>query len=69
VAVIVENGGFGAQAAAPIVRKVFDYHLLGLLPKDLDEDLLPKVQDEAELRDIPEDIEPETIAVPEAAKP
>jgi penicillin-binding protein 2 len=29
VAVLVENGGFGAAAAAPIVRKVFDYYLLG----------------------------------------
>jgi len=29
VAVLVENGGFGAQAAAPIARQVFDYYLLG----------------------------------------
>ena len=29
VAVLVENGGFGAQAAAPIARKVFDYYVLG----------------------------------------
>ena len=29
VAVLVENGGFGAQAAAPIARQVFDYFLLG----------------------------------------
>jgi penicillin-binding protein 2 len=29
VAVLVENGGFGAQAAAPVARKVFDYFLLG----------------------------------------
>jgi penicillin-binding protein 2 len=27
--VLVENGGFGAQAAAPIARAVFDYYLLG----------------------------------------
>jgi penicillin-binding protein 2 len=27
--VLVENGGFGAQAAAPIARKVLDYRLLG----------------------------------------
>jgi penicillin-binding protein 2 len=33
VAVVVENGGFGAQAAAPIVRAVFDYYLLGIEPK------------------------------------
>lgn len=32
LAVVVENGGFGAQAAAPIARQVFDYYLLGKLP-------------------------------------
>jgi len=29
VSVLVENGGFGAQAAAPIARQVFDYYLTG----------------------------------------
>ena len=29
IAVLVENGGFGADAAAPIARAVFDYYLLG----------------------------------------
>ena len=29
LAVLVENGGFGAQAAAPIARKVLDHHVLG----------------------------------------
>ena len=29
LAVLVENGGFGAQAAAPIARKVFDFYLTG----------------------------------------
>jgi penicillin-binding protein 2 len=29
LAVLVENGGFGAQAAAPIARRVFDHFLLG----------------------------------------
>ncbi|WP_313952296.1 penicillin-binding protein 2 [Accumulibacter sp.] len=33
LAVIVENGGFGAQSAAPIARMVLDYYLLGKLPK------------------------------------
>jgi penicillin-binding protein 2 len=32
LAVLVENGGFGAQAAAPIARQVLDYHLLGKKP-------------------------------------
>lgn len=34
IAVIVENGGFGAEAAAPIVRKALDYYLLGKKPVD-----------------------------------
>ncbi len=29
LAVLVENGGFGAQAAAPIARQVFDWYLTG----------------------------------------
>jgi penicillin-binding protein 2 len=33
LAVIVENAGFGAKAAAPIARQVFDYYLLGKVPK------------------------------------
>ena len=32
LAVLVENGGFGAQAAAPIARQVIDYYLLGKVP-------------------------------------
>ncbi|HZI83790.1 MAG TPA: penicillin-binding protein 2, partial [Casimicrobiaceae bacterium] len=32
LAVLVENGGFGAQAAAPVARAVFDYYLLGRAP-------------------------------------
>jgi hypothetical protein len=32
LAMIVENAGFGAQAAAPIARKTFDYFLLGKTP-------------------------------------
>ena len=33
LAVIVENGGFGATAAAPIARAMLDYYLLGKLPE------------------------------------
>ncbi len=66
VAVIVENGGFGAQAAAPIVRKVFDYHLLGKLPKDQAPVVLPKGGEDVDLRDVPESMEPEPIAPAEA---
>ena len=32
LAVIVENAGFGARAAAPLARKVLDYYLLGKVP-------------------------------------
>jgi penicillin-binding protein 2 len=32
LAVLVENGGFGAAAAAPIARQVLDYYLLGKIP-------------------------------------
>ena len=43
LAVLVENGGHGGATAAPIARKVFDYYLLGkvpkpLVPKDVKED-------------------------------
>jgi penicillin-binding protein 2 len=40
IALIVENGGFGARAAAPIARQAFDYYLLGKVPNapaDLDD--------------------------------
>jgi len=32
LAVIVENGGFGARAAAPIARTMLDYYMLGKVP-------------------------------------
>jgi len=35
VAVIVENAGWGAAAAAPIARALFDYYMLGKVPADL----------------------------------
>jgi penicillin-binding protein 2 len=36
LALIVENGGWGAGAAAPIARRVLDYVLLGLYPSEED---------------------------------
>jgi penicillin-binding protein 2 len=36
LAVIVENAGFGAEHAAPIARRVFDYVLLGQYPSEED---------------------------------
>jgi penicillin-binding protein 2 len=44
-AIIVENGGFGARAAAPIARTMLDYYLLGKLPPGLHE---PTPEDEVE---------------------
>ncbi len=69
VAVIVENGGFGAQAAAPIARALFDFYLLGKLPPDRAGIRLPPM-DESELRDVPENLEPERVeATPAAVQP
>jgi penicillin-binding protein 2 len=34
LAIIVENAGFGAAAAAPIARQAMDYYLLGKKPND-----------------------------------
>ena len=36
LAMVVENAGFGAAAAAPIARRVFDYLLLGKYPSEED---------------------------------
>ena len=36
LAVVVENAGFGAEHAAPIARRVFDYWLLGQYPNEED---------------------------------
>ncbi|MES2072185.1 MAG: penicillin-binding protein 2 [Pseudomonadota bacterium] len=43
LAIIVENGGFGAEAAAPIVRKALDYYLLGKRPQEKDKTPAQKV--------------------------
>ncbi|MBC7729987.1 MAG: penicillin-binding protein 2, partial [Microbacteriaceae bacterium] len=36
IAMVVENAGFGAQNAAPIARRAFDYWLQGLYPSEGD---------------------------------
>ena len=36
LAMVVENAGFGAQNAAPIARRVFDYVLTGMYPSEED---------------------------------
>jgi len=45
LAVIVENAGFGAAAAAPIARRVLDYLLMGQYPSE--EDILAVQQGRA----------------------
>jgi penicillin-binding protein 2 len=52
IAVVVENAGFGAATAAPIVRKAFDYYLLGKRPSDKNQAKVPK--EDAELRPLEE---------------
>ena len=69
LALIVENGGFGAQAAAPIARKVFDYVLLGKLPKDTPQPFPARPDvDESEFRDVPESTEPEPLTPAQAVR-
>jgi penicillin-binding protein 2 len=36
LAIVVENAGFGSEAAAPMARRVFDFMLLGLYPSEED---------------------------------
>jgi penicillin-binding protein 2 len=49
--VIVENGGFGARAAAPIARAVLDYYLLGKVPEPVVKPGAAKAADEDEETD------------------
>ena len=50
LAVLVENGGFGAQSAAPIARQVIDYYLLNqpvVAPAEEDVEAVESADDEA----------------------
>jgi penicillin-binding protein 2 len=49
LALIVENAGFGAQNAAPIARRVFDYWLLKHFPSEQDIAAVQKAQATAPL--------------------
>ncbi|MDR1311981.1 MAG: penicillin-binding protein 2 [Burkholderiaceae bacterium] len=55
LAVIVENGGFGASAAAPIARKALDYYLLGKRPTGRPLSEQPREVDEADDSDDDDD--------------
>jgi penicillin-binding protein 2 len=44
LAMVVENAGFGAQNAAPIARRVFDYVISGLYPSEEDIEAVQKGQ-------------------------
>ena len=44
LAMVVENAGFGAQNAAPIARRIFDYWLLKLYPSEEDIAAVQKAQ-------------------------
>ena len=44
LAMVVENAGFGAQNAAPIARRVFDFVILGQYPSQEDIDAVQKGQ-------------------------
>ncbi len=46
LAILVENGGFGAQSAAPIARMVFDYYLLGKIPEGMASEDAAAVEDD-----------------------
>ncbi len=48
LAVLVENGGFGAQSAAPIARMVIDYYLLGKLPAGAAKDDPAAIEEDSE---------------------
>ncbi|MFO1198564.1 MAG: penicillin-binding protein 2 [Burkholderiaceae bacterium] len=72
LAVIVENGGFGAQAAAPIARRVFDYYLLGKVARELPGAAAAAAraaEPDTDMRDVPESVEPEPVPAAEAGKP
>jgi penicillin-binding protein 2 len=42
LALVVENAGFGGAVAAPIARKLLDYHLLGKRPTEKETTKVPK---------------------------
>ncbi|MDC8760612.1 penicillin-binding protein 2 [Janthinobacterium fluminis] len=57
LAIVVENGGFGAGVAAPIARKALDFYLLGKRPNEKETTKVPK--EDAEALQAVEEIEEE----------
>jgi len=68
IAIVVENGGFGAAAAAPIVKKALDYYLLGKRPDG--KITPPVVKDDAADNDAPAEMDdddaPDELPAPAA---
>jgi penicillin-binding protein 2 len=68
LALIVENAGFGAQSAAPIARRVFDYWLRGLYPVDEDIAAVQQGTATAPIKP-PRPVEDVAVVAPEASAP
>ena len=69
LAVIVENAGFGAAAAAPIARRAIDYVLLGKRPEGdpVKAVTIGIASEDPSLRDVPDGPQPEPDPVPAPA--
>ncbi|MBV8666586.1 MAG: penicillin-binding protein 2 [Burkholderiaceae bacterium] len=67
IAMVVENGGFGAEAAAPIARKALDYYLLGKRPDGTGGVAVPAAESDASEPDAAVEMDAEDDA--QAAKP
>jgi penicillin-binding protein 2 len=71
LAVIVENAGFGAAAAAPIARRAIDFVLLGKRPEGdpVKAVTIGIASEDPSLRDVPDGPQPEPDPVPAAPGP
>jgi len=71
LAVIVENAGFGAAAAAPIARRAIDYVLLGKRPEGdpVKAVTIGIASEDPSLRDVPDGPQPEPDPVPATPTP
>jgi len=80
LAVIVENAGFGAAAAAPIARMAMDYYLTGKRPDEPAKPVVKVADNPAQAATVkpdatkpdvtkPDSTKPDTAAVKPSAKP